>query len=742
MKNQRIQYTLISFFLSISLLFCYITFLVKGRVENLLIFFNFNELEFKILITIPLFIGAFFYKTISKKEVKIKPLFIFGIISFLFFLIPYSSYYRIPTLGIIINVVSFFTLLRCAIGIATYYHSSELKKDQFNKKNQSFPQEKKIKEAIYSINISHQYYDKGKWNKGWVNIVNVFRTVFIYGIMGSGKSFTFFLQGIYQLMRKKFTMVIYDYKFPDLTKEVYKFYKALNPKASLYFLCFSDIKQSHKCNPIEPKYIPDITDIEIVSDTIIKNIAKEDSGKYDPFFDGSAQGILTALIALCKKMEKKYDMKVCSIPHALIMASVKIDYLLPILLNDKETLMHVTSLRDAFVKEDAAAQLAGQTGSLTNKVRKLFSNEVMYILSGKSDFDLELNNPSDPKILCIGSDQKKANVMSPVVSLFFEIIAKQTNVAEKSKVPFMMFIDEFPRLFFKSIEEYLASGRSNLCGLFVGSQGTAQLKEKQSEKVAKAILDIQGTVICGLAGNETARYFQERIGKTNQEKTNVTINEGNYSTTHSTTSDYLVPISRITTFSQGEFTGIVTDEIKNEIEQKVFLGKMDVDEKVLDIVDQDDKMPNINTFESAKSDNLIQEHLNQIKSYNLIPKITSIFNIEDYDIQCISDSNLKFYFKFLKMDTKFIANSRFNKKDPSIAFNREEIELIITDLIKKRILENEEKLFLDKYMDKLYKEVEYCIKKEYFEVTGEKIESSLFNITDGYDYVIENQEAF
>ena len=59
-----------------------------------------------------------------------------------------------------------------------------------------------------------RYYYKGKFRKGWVNIVNPFRGTWVVGTPGSGKTFSIIEPFIRRHSEKGFAMVVYDYKFP------------------------------------------------------------------------------------------------------------------------------------------------------------------------------------------------------------------------------------------------------------------------------------------------------------------------------------------------------------------------------------------------------------------------------------------------------------------------------------------------------------------------------------------------
>jgi hypothetical protein len=61
-------------------------------------------------------------------------------------------------------------------------------KDIFNKENESFPQEERLLENEFSINLPARYHLKDKIRKSWVNIINPFRALLVAGSPGSGKS--------------------------------------------------------------------------------------------------------------------------------------------------------------------------------------------------------------------------------------------------------------------------------------------------------------------------------------------------------------------------------------------------------------------------------------------------------------------------------------------------------------------------------------------------------------------------
>ena len=66
-------------------------------------------------------------------------------------------------------------LVHVALDNISKFLKEGLMKDRFNFENESFEQCQKEEYNKYSVNIPMRYYYKGKFRKGWVNIVNPFR---------------------------------------------------------------------------------------------------------------------------------------------------------------------------------------------------------------------------------------------------------------------------------------------------------------------------------------------------------------------------------------------------------------------------------------------------------------------------------------------------------------------------------------------------------------------------------------
>ncbi|PWJ96012.1 YWFCY motif protein, partial [Flavobacterium araucananum] len=161
-------------------------------------------------------------------------------------------------------------------------------KDIFNRENETFPQEERLLENEYSINLPARYHLKDKIRVSWINIINPFRGLLVSGTPGSGKSYFVIRHVITQHIRKRFTMFVYDFKFDDLSRIAYNTWikhKHLYPKLpQFYVINFDDLTRTNRCNPLEPSAMSDITDASESARTILLGLNREWIKRQGDFF--------------------------------------------------------------------------------------------------------------------------------------------------------------------------------------------------------------------------------------------------------------------------------------------------------------------------------------------------------------------------------------------------------------------------------------------------------------------------
>src|SRR5699024_3342622 len=154
--------------------------------------------------------------------------------------------------------------------------SNDLMDDVFNNENESFQQETKLMENEYSVNLPTKFYYKEKWNSGWINVVNPFRATIVLGTPGSGKSYAIINNYIKQHIEKGFSVYIYDFKFDDLSTIAYnhllKHSNKYKVPLKFYVINFDDPRRSHRCNPLNPDFMTDISDAYEAAYTIMLNL--------------------------------------------------------------------------------------------------------------------------------------------------------------------------------------------------------------------------------------------------------------------------------------------------------------------------------------------------------------------------------------------------------------------------------------------------------------------------------------
>ena len=482
---------------------------------------------------------------------------------------------------------------------------NNLMDDVFNTENESFMQETRLMENEYSVNLPTRFYYKKKWNKGWINVVNPFRASMVLGTPGSGKSYAIVNNYIKQQIEKGFAMYIYDYKFPDLSEIAYNHLlnhlDAYKVKPQFFVINFDDPRKSHRCNPINPAFMTDISDAYESAYTIMLNLNRSWIQKQGDFFVESPIILLAAIIWFLKIYENG---KYCTFPHAIEFLNRRYEDIFPILTSYPELENYLSPFMDAWLG-GAAEQLMGQIASAKIPLSRMISPQLYWVMSD-SEFTLDINNPKEPKILCVGNNPDRQNIYGAALGLYNSRIVKLIN--KKGMLKSSVIIDELPTIYFKGLDNLIATARSNKVAVCLGFQDFSQLVRDYGDKEAKVVMNTVGNIFSGQVVGETAKTLSERFGKVLQKRQSISINRQDVSTSINTQMDALIPPSKISGLTQGMFVGSVSDNFNERIEQKIFHCEIVVDaDKVKREESAYKKIPVITDFTDADGNDRMKE---------------------------------------------------------------------------------------------------------------------------------------
>ena len=500
----------------------------------------------------------------------------------------------------------FFCLLASGLWISRLLKNNLLE-DVFNTENESFLQETKLMENEYSVNLRTKFWFKGKMYNGFINLVNIFRATIILGTPGSGKSYAIVNQFIKQTIEKAYALYIYDFKFDDLSIIAYnhliKYRHRYKVPPKFYVINFDNPRKSHRCNPLAPELMTDISDAYESSYTIMLNLNKSWVQKQGDFFVESPIVLFTAIIWFLKLYENG---KYCTFPHAIELLNKRYEDVFTILTSYPDLENYLSPFVDAW-KGGAAEQLMGQIASAKIPLSRLISPQLYWVMSG-SDFTLDINNPKEPKVLCVGNNPDRISIYGAALGLYNSRIVKLIN--KKKQLKSCVIIDELPTIFFKGLDNLIATARSNKVAVVLGFQDFSQLKRDYGDKEAAVIMSTVGNVFSGQVVGETAKTLSERFGKILQKRESMSINRNDTSTSINTQLDSLIPASKISTLSQGMFVGAVADNFGETIDQKIFHAQIVVDnEAVQRETEAYQPIPEISSFLDEDGNDTMEEQI-------------------------------------------------------------------------------------------------------------------------------------
>ncbi len=437
---------------------------------------------------------------------------------------------------------------------------SGLMKDRFNLENESFQQEHKKVNTPYSINMPMQYYYQHRMHKGWLNIINPFRGILLIGTPGSGKTYSIIIPAIRQHIAKGFSMVVYDFKYPDLTDIAYyqflKEKKKGNLRSHRFHLINPDqLEKSRRVNPLKAEYIPTMATATETAESLVEALRKSDESRgSDQFFSQSAINFLAAIIYFFSRYDKgKYS----TLAHVMAFTNHSYQEIFETLYQVPELRSLLTPFRSAYEKK-AFDQLEGQVGTLRINLSRLATKESFWIFSG-DDVPLNINDKTNPSILILANDPETQSINSACYAVILNRLIRQIN--QKSRIPCSVILDEVPTIYIHKIENLLATARSNKVSILLGLQELPQLRQQYGKETTETICSVTANVLSGAARHkDTLMWLEKLFGKVRQIRNGLSVDRHRTSVSMNEYMDFLIPASRIANLQTGDLVGHVAGE--------------------------------------------------------------------------------------------------------------------------------------------------------------------------------------
>ncbi|MGU9940361.1 type IV secretory system conjugative DNA transfer family protein [Empedobacter brevis] len=474
-------------------------------------------------------------------------------------------------------------------------------KDRWNVEEESFDQNKELKNADTTINIPYLFRYKGKNNNGWMNI-NPFRGTMVIGTPGSGKSFGVINPAIRQMIAKGFCLCIYDFKFPDLAQIAYYHYLLKKSKESDYNYNFhvinlNEVEKSRRVNPFKKEYVKTLAEAQEMAEAMVSSLQKGGAsagGGSDQFFTQSAINFLSSCIYFFATYENgKYS----DLPHILSFMNRNYKEIFDTLFDHEELTSLLSPFKSAYDNK-AFDQLEGQVGTLKIFLSRLATKESFWVFSG-DEIELKITSVENPSIVILASDPGTQDINSALYSAVLNRTLRLIN--SKKNLPGGIIADEFPTIYIHKIDNIVATARSNKIAVLLGLQELPQLRQFYKKEVADTISAIVGNILSGSARDKnTLDWLEKLFGKIKQKTYSQSISQQGTTTSINEKMDNMIPAGKIAALKTGEMVGMIAQGEENDTEEyktSAISGKINLNMKAIQEEENNYvKMPNYYSF--------------------------------------------------------------------------------------------------------------------------------------------------
>jgi len=554
----------------------------------------------------------------------------------IFFFRPFSfvidvSFYSITYLFGTVNIHVALSNLSKRVG-------TKLKDDVWNENEEAFKQNIDLVNDNDIFHVRLKYLYQKKVHDAVMNI-DVFRGMAVMGLPGSGKTESIIIPYIKQVLSKGYSMLLYDYKFPDLAEIAYYHYLVNSQndgplsKHRFDVVNIDNIEKSRRCNPISPRYIKTLAQAMDTSAALITAMAKTEgqsvgSGK---FFADSAINFLAAMIFFLAEHDRENGTRYCTLPHVIAMASNSYEKIFSALLQQDQLKVIVEPYKSAF-ENQALEQLEGQIATVRVNLAKIASYESFWVFSG-DEVDFKVSNPDCPSILVLSNNPTTIESNS---AFFASIISRcRVEVNQKHNIPCSFIFDEAPTVYLYKINELISTARSNLVSVVLGFQDLNQLIKDYGDKVAKVIQNVMGSIISGaVRSRESLDWLQPMFGKVKQVTQGMSVDRDRTSVSMNERLDSVIPSNKITNLNAGEVVAVVSTSKHTEFgdfKPNMFKGKVQLD---LEAIKREKskyiELPTYYKFKSEKQkQTVLKKNWNRI--FNEISDLLDEYYIEQTD---------------------------------------------------------------------------------------------------------------